>query len=86
MWRGMGSRSRAEALSFLTGHYRRRWGLLVVREYARHRVRRVPYIGLARGARAAGGFGGELADAVQPLADAYDALAAIQAHGAFHGA
>ena len=37
MWRDMGARSRTEARAFFLSHYRRRWGLLAAREYARHR-------------------------------------------------
>ena len=83
LWRGMGCRSQAEALSFLTSHYRRRWGMLVVREYARHRIRRVPYIGLARGARAVGSLGAGAGAA--PLAAALEAQRGVRAQGAWAG-
>ena len=82
-WRAMGCRSQAEALGVLTAHYRRRWGMLAVREYARHRVRRVPYVGAPRGTRAVGAHGRAAAEEVAPLREAYEAHQAMRVHGAW---
>mgnify|MGYP001478515979 CR=1 FL=1 len=48
MWREMGCRSREQARGFRVAHYRRRWGVCVVREFARHRIKRVPWVGATR--------------------------------------
>jgi hypothetical protein len=37
-----------EARSFVVSSLRRRLGLVICREFARHRIRRVPYIGVPR--------------------------------------
>ena len=37
-----------EARSFIVSSLRRRLGLVICREFARHRIRRVPYIGVPR--------------------------------------
>ena len=67
----------------MVSHYRRRWGLLAVREFARHRVRRVPYIGMPRGTRFVGAHGDSgVADAV-PLEAAWAAREGVRAHGAW---
>lgn len=76
MWRDMGARSRTEARAFFLSHYRRRWGLLAAREYARHRIRRVPYIGMPRGYRMVGGHGA--AGGAAPLAAAFAAQQGLQ--------
>ena len=39
---------KAEACAFFTQCYRRRLGVCVVREFARHRIRRVQMVGVAR--------------------------------------
>ena len=44
----MGARNEAEARAFVLSRLRRRVGLVVVREMARHRLRRLPYIGVPR--------------------------------------
>ena len=59
-WRGMGARSEAEARGHFVSWIYRRLGCYVVREFARHRLRRVPAIGLTREqlrARARDGLG-----------------------------
>jgi hypothetical protein len=45
-----GARTQEEARSFIVSSLRRRLGLVICREFARHRIRRVPYIGVPRGA------------------------------------
>ena len=52
-WRHLGARSRAEARAYFTASMRRSWGCLFVREMARHRLRRVCYIGAGHRPRAA---------------------------------
>ena len=47
-WRDMGARTQEEARSFIVSSLRRRLGLVICREFARHRIRRVPYIGMPR--------------------------------------
>ena len=47
-WRDMGARTQEEARSFIVSSLRRRLGLDICREFARHRIRRVPYIGVPR--------------------------------------
>ena len=44
-----GARTQEEARSFIVSSLRRRLGLVICREFARHRIRRVPYIGVPRG-------------------------------------
>ena len=48
MWRAMGARSWSEAFGFILQSMRRRLGVVVVREFARHRLHRVPFIGHTR--------------------------------------
>ena len=45
-WRDGGAQE--EAPSFIVSSLRRRLGLVICREFARHRIRRVPYIGVPR--------------------------------------
>ena len=47
-WRVFGARTRDEAYSYWLQRYRRDMGIAVVREMARHRLRRVPFIGVER--------------------------------------
>ncbi len=47
-WKDMGARTQEEARSFIMSSLRKRLGLVVCREMARHRIRRVPYIGVPR--------------------------------------
>ena len=47
-WQWVGVRNEAEARACVLSRLRRRVGLVVVREMARHRLRRVPYIGVPR--------------------------------------
>jgi len=49
-WRLLGARSMEEARSFMIARVRRRLGMTVVREFARHRLRRVPFVGMPRAA------------------------------------
>ena len=49
-WRTLGARSAAEARSFFVNLVRRRLGCFAMREMARHRLRRIPYIGMTRAA------------------------------------
>ncbi len=51
MWRDIGARSEAEARGYFTTTMRRAWGVTAVRAMARHRLRRVPFVGGQRGAR-----------------------------------
>ena len=48
--RGSGARSKEEARSFIIARLRRRLGLVATREMARHRLRRLPYVGAPRSA------------------------------------
>ena len=52
----MGARSPEEARSFFASALRRRLGCFVAREFARYRLRRLPYIGATRDAVAARGI------------------------------
>ena len=45
-WRLRGNRTMEEARAVYIALYRRRLGCFVAREYARHRLRRIPFIGL----------------------------------------
>ena len=47
-WRRMGLTSEAIAYGFLVASYRRRMGIVAVREMARHRYRQSQYVGLTR--------------------------------------
>ena len=47
-WRHLGARTQAEARAYYITRFRRRLGLTVAIELARHRVRRVPYVGVTR--------------------------------------
>ena len=49
-WRALGSRTEAEARGYFVGAFRRRFGVHVTREFARHRLRRLPYVGATRAA------------------------------------
>ena len=65
MWRGFGARTEEEAYGYWVQQFRRLMGVTIVREFARLRIRRVPFLGVPREfvrdrARegAAGGAGG----------------------------
>ena len=45
-WRRMGSRTEAEARSFLTGRLRRSWGIAAVRAAAHLRISRLSFVGM----------------------------------------
>ena len=47
-WRRYGARSESEAYGFFVAALRRRVGVFVAREMARHRLRRVPFVGVPR--------------------------------------
>ena len=47
-WRDIGARTQAEARSYFMQRFRRRLALIVGREMARHRLRRIPLIGVPR--------------------------------------
>ena len=47
-WRQIGARAAGEARSFYVSRLRRRVGIFAVREMARHRIRRIPFIGMPR--------------------------------------
>ena len=93
-WARMGARSAAEATSYFTVQLRRSWGITAVREMARHRLRRMCFIGLTRararvlaGHEDMGGAGGHVrgpheraAGPVWPLGEA----AAFHAHQGHH--
>lgn len=49
-WRRHGARTLAEAVSALTADVRRHVGIVAVREMARHRLRRVQWVGVPRSA------------------------------------
>ena len=55
-WQSMGARSADEARSFIVSALRRRLGCFVAREFARYRLRRLPYVGASRAAVAARGI------------------------------
>ena len=48
VWRLMGARSAAEARGFVMQQLRRRLGVVVAREMARHRLHRLPYVNTPR--------------------------------------
>ena len=50
-WRDIGARSEAEARGYFSSTMRRRWGVIAVRAMARHRLRRVHFVGAPRGQR-----------------------------------
>ena len=49
-WRRYGARSEAEAYGFFVASLRRMLGVFVAREFARHRLRRLPFVGMTRAA------------------------------------
>ena len=51
-WRSLGARSTSEAYGYYLASLRRSWGVLAVREMARHRLRRVVYVGAGHRPRA----------------------------------
>jgi hypothetical protein len=51
-WRRFGARTESEAYGFFVAALRRRVGVFVAREMARHRLRRVPFVGVPRAALA----------------------------------
>ena len=55
-WQQMGARNAEEARSFIVSALRRRLGCFVAREFARYRLRRLPYVGASRAAVAARGM------------------------------
>ena len=46
-WRTLGARSQNEAYAFFVATQRRSLGVAVVREFARHRLRRLAFIGVS---------------------------------------
>ena len=56
-WRALGARSSSEARSYLTTRTVRSWGINAVREMARHRLRRVEFVGARSLPRAAHALG-----------------------------
>ena len=65
-WRKLGARSQDEAKGFLLAGFRRRLGLAVAQAFARHRLRRLPFVGATpdgvQAARARDAAGGGLPD------------------------
>ena len=49
-WRLMGARSMTEARAFFIARLRRSLSVVIAREMARHRLRRIPFIGVPRAA------------------------------------
>ena len=47
-WRFLGARSQAEARGYYAADLRRAWGVAFVRDFARHRVSRLHFVGAAR--------------------------------------
>ena len=47
-WRFLGARTQAEARGYYVADLRRAWGVAFVREFARHRVSRVHFVGAER--------------------------------------
>ena len=78
-WRCLGARTQSEARAFYIATLRRQLGVHVVREMARHRLHRLPWIGVPRsvvtrrGARGTLGTGGTRpqVDGVPQPADFY---------------
>lgn len=85
-WRTLGARSQAELRGFLISRSRRRIGLAVVQAMARHRLARVPYIGVPRVAVAQRaqwrGAAAAMAAHRRPQLDASDFYQFQQAHQA----
>ena len=48
LWRLFGARSESEMYSYLVSRARRRIGMAAVHAMARHRIARIPYIGVPR--------------------------------------
>ena len=76
LWREAGARSAAEMRSLLISRVRRRLGMAVVQAMARHRLARVPYVGVSRAVvqaraqrRQQGGGGGWVYDAQDVFLD-----------------
>ena len=85
-WREIGAQCVADARSYYLQRMRRTWGITAVREFARHRLRRVCYIGATgrrpRAAQAAAQpAGGEWAHRSASEFHAYS----VRARGAFAG-
>ena len=47
-WRGFGARTEEEAYGYWVQQFRRLMGVTIVREFARLRIRRVPFLGVPR--------------------------------------
>ena len=60
-WRYLGARSQSEARGYYTASMRRAWGCLFVREMARHRLRRVIFVGSGHRPRASQAVQGDAA-------------------------
>ena len=72
VWRRWGSRSESEARGIVTAALRRSVGVFVAREFARHRLRRVPMVGVPRAAldaRRGRRYGGSVVQAAVGLRD-----------------
>ena len=86
-WRRMGARSEAEAYGGIVAGLRRYVGVVVSREFARHRIHRLPLVGVPRGViderrqRLQGGRAGLAVDREHVLFEARD-FHAYQAHRA----
>lgn len=89
VWREAGARSAAEMRALLIGRARRRMGMAAVQAFARHRLARVPYVGVSRAVvemRAPRGGGVVGAGWVHEAQEIYQATAAYQARGGWRGA
>ena len=67
-WRLYGARSQAEARSIFVSRLRRQMGVFAAREMARHRLRRVPFVGVPRAVIARGLAGRGAAPGAGPVA------------------
>ena len=87
VWRAHGARTLEEQRAFMIAVFRRRMGVFAVREFARHRLRRVPYVGatrasvVARGRRGDAQLGGGMTTAGVSPADFAAHQALMRDHG-----
>ena len=83
MWRESGARSAAEMRCFLISRARRRLGMAVVQAMARHRLARVPYVGVSRAVVEARAMRPQAPGAgwVHDAQEIYHAMAVFQARG-----
>ena len=73
-WRGMGCQTEDEAYPIVVARMRRRLGALVARAFARHRLRRLPLVGLTKQAMERAVARGAVPLAGAPVGDGFGDL------------